>query len=354
MNFAEDAHRASINETAPGEPVPTAPILTLTCEDDQTGNPATNVEYSLSGNSAPFMIDRTTGALTTSMSLDYESVMSYTFMAVCTNISDTTDSTTATVTIDIEPVNEYRPVILGGNSLPQPLNESVPVNTIVITTEDNGLRQFTVTDQDAGSDGTITFTLRNLTHGPNVPRFTLNCTSGALVVSQSLDVDILNGVTDTVLFEITACDEDPPVPECPRLNVSIPITATNDNSPQFSQDINQPHTFADTTTVVGTVLLTASCTDADRGVGEFLSIILDSSTPNNPQMWDLDSQTGAITLAQSLDYDTAQTHILNLRCIDAGSPPRSATATVTINVERNEPPVFARNRYNVTYVLTGG
>ena len=240
-----------------------------------------------------------------------------------------------------------RPVIPGG-SISQNVNESIPVNTIIISTEGGGgIKEFTVTN--VGPSETITFTFRNLTHSPNVPRFSLNRTSGALVVSQSLDVDILNGVTDNVLFEITACDEHPPVPECPRLNMSIPITATNDNSPQFSQDINQPRTFADTTTVVGTVLLTASCTDADRGVGEFASIILDSSTPNNPQMWNLNGQTGAITLTQSLDYDTAQTHILNLRCIDAGSPPRSATATVVINVERNEPPVFATDRYNVTF-----
>ena len=349
MNFAEDAYRTSINETVLGEPVPTAPLLTVTCEEDLTGDPVTNVEYTLSGDNGPFMINPTTGALTTSMSLDYESMTSYTFMAVCTNISDRTDSTTATVTINIEPVNEYRPMISGGNSFVQSLNESAPVNTIVITTENNGLKSFTVTDRDAGPDGTITFTLRNLTSGPNVPRFNLSRTSGALVVSQSLDVDILNGVTDTVLFEITACDQDPPVPECPRLNVSISITATNDNAPQFPQDINQPYTFADTTTQVGTVLLTASCTDADRGTGEFASIILVSSTPNNPQMWDLDGQTGAITLTQSLDYDTAQTHTLDLRCIDAGSPARSATATVVINVERNEPPVFATNHYNVTF-----
>ena len=240
-----------------------------------------------------------------------------------------------------------RPVIPGG-SISQNVNESIPVNTIVISTVGGGgIKEFTVTN--VGPSETITFTFRNLTHSPNVPRFSLSPTSGALVVSQSLDVDILNGVTDNVLFEITACDEHPPVPECPRLNVSIPITATNDNSPQFSQDINQPRIFADTTTVVGTVLLTASCTDADRGVGEFASIILDSSTPNNPQMWNLNGQTGALTLTQSLDYDTAQTHTLNLRCIDAGSPPRSATATVIINVERNEPPVFARNQYNVMF-----
>ena len=349
VNFAEDDYQASINETAPGEPVPTAPILTITCEDDITGDPATNVMYSLSGDNGPFVIDQTSGMLTTSMSLDYESMTSYTFMAVCANISDTSDSATTTVTIQILPVNEYRPEFRE-NSILQDVNESIPVNTIIISTVGGGgMKEFTVTDQDAGPDGTITFTLRNLTSSPNVPRFTLDRTSGALVVSQSLDVDILNGLTDVVPFEIIACDEDPPVPECPRLNVSISITATNDNPPRFPQDITQPRTFPDTATEVGTVLLTANCTDADRGVGEFSNIIIDIATTDNIQMWNLNRQTGALTLAQSLDYDTARTHRINLRCIDTGSPPKTATATITIDVERNAPPVFATDRYNVTF-----
>ena len=348
MNFVQDEYQASIDETAPGEPVPTAPILNVICEDDITGDPATNVDYSLSGDSGPFVIDPTSGVLTTSMTLDYETRTSYTFMAVCANSSDASDSATTTVRIQILPVNEYRPMI-HENSISQDVNESIPVNTIIISTDNNGIKKFTVTDQDASPDGIVTFSFRNLTSSPNVPHFSLNRTSGALVVSQSLYVDTLNGVTDTICFEIIACDEDPPVPECPRLNVSISITATNDNSPQFSQDITLPRIFPDTTTEVGTVLLTAICTDADRGVGEFASIIFDSVTPGNRQMWNLDTQTGALTLAQSLDYDTARTYRLNLRCIDTGSPPRSATATITIDVERNAPPVFATDRYNVTF-----
>ena len=55
MNFVQDEYQASIDETAPGEPVPTVPILNVTCEDDITGDPATNVDYSLSGDSGPFV-----------------------------------------------------------------------------------------------------------------------------------------------------------------------------------------------------------------------------------------------------------------------------------------------------------
>ena len=148
--------KPAIDETAPGDPVPTGPILTVTCEDDITGDPATNVEYTLSGDSGPFVIDQGTGVLTTSMILDYDTRTSYTFVAVCANSSDQSDSAIATVRIQVLPVNEYRPMI-HENSISQDINESIPVNTIIISTEDNGVKQFTVTDQDAGPDGIVTF-----------------------------------------------------------------------------------------------------------------------------------------------------------------------------------------------------
>ena len=349
MNFAEDEYRASINETVQGDRVPMAPILTVTCEDDITRDPVTNVIYSLSGNSGPFMIDQTSGVLTTSMTLDYESSTAYTFMAVCTNSSDQSDFATATVRIQILPVNEYRPMIRGGIS--QSVNESTPVNTIIISTEDDGLKKFTVTDQDAGPDGIITFTLRNLTSSPNVPRFSLNRTSGVLVVSQSLDVDILNGVTDSVRFEIIACDEDPPVPECPRLQVNITIDPTNDNPPRFSSNTYQG-TLSVPATGVGRLMLEAAvnCTDADRGgVGQFAGITITRVMPDNQLMWQVNSQTGAITLTQSRNPEISGTYSLTLRCFDLPPNQMEDTATVVISVERNEPPVFATDRYNVTF-----
>ena len=130
-------------------------------------------------------------------------------------------------------VAQNRPVIPGGTTYAQDLDENTPINTVVISSEPGGLKDFIVTDAD---NDEIVFTLDNSTSSPNVPRFSLNHTTGALVVAQSLDVDSLGGMTDTIVFNITACDEDPPVVACPSIQVMINILATNDNSPQFSSD----------------------------------------------------------------------------------------------------------------------
>ena len=150
-----------------------------------------------------------------------------------------------------------RPEFLGGTTYVQDLGESTPINTVVISNGTGGLKNFTVINAD---NDEIVLTLNNTTSSPNVPRFSLNRTTGALVVAQSLDVDSLGGMTDIIVFNITACDEDPPVAACPNIQVRINILAMNDNSPQFSSDFYRVE--ASTITAVGTVLLTANCTDA--------------------------------------------------------------------------------------------
>ena len=234
------------------------------------------------------------------------------------------------------------PVFLGGTTYIQDLVENTLINTVVVSNGTGGLKDFTVTDADYDE---IVFTLDNTTSSPNVPRFSLNRTTGALVVAQSLDVDSLGGVTDIIVFNITACDEDTPVATCPSIQVTINILATNDNSPQFSSDFYRVEAF--TSTAVGTLLLTANCTDADVGVGEFAGIEFSStSPPNNPQMYDLDEATGVLTLLQMFDNIGIQT--FSLRCFDGPPGASEDTVVVVIEVARNDPPVFAAVRYHTT------
>ena len=235
-----------------------------------------------------------------------------------------------------------RPEILGGTTYVQHLGESTPINTVVISTEPGGLKDFAVRDMD---DDKIAFTLDNTTSSPNVPRFSLNRTTGALVVAQSLDVDSLGGMTDIIVFMITACDEDPPVAACPSIQVTINILATNDNSPQFSSDFYRVE--ASTITAVGTVLLTANCTDADVGIGEFAGIEFSStSPPSNPQTYGLDQATGVLTLLQMFDNNGIQT--FSLRCFNGPPGASEDTVVVVIEVVRDDPPVFAAVRYSTT------
>ena len=235
------------------------------------------------------------------------------------------------------------PPTISGGPIVQTLTESISIDTIVVSTEDepDGLKQFMVNDVNPGDE--IVFTINTTTSSSNVPRFSFNRTTGSLVVTQSLDVDSLGGMTDTIIFNITACDQDTPVVDCPSIQVTIYITAADDNSPQFSEDIYR--VSYSTVTPVGTVLLTANCTDADRGVGRFSRIEFSSTRPpSNPQMYALDDQTGELTLSQP--FQSNMIHIFSLSCFDTEDS--EGTAVVFIDVGRNDPPVFTAENYTAT------
>ena len=326
-------------------------IETLLCIDADMGSNA-EISYSINSVSGLFEINSTSGALMVAMPLfpsnNDSAIVTYTLNISCEDngIPVFSDSTLSFVQVYRRGSNLGSRPMISEHIAVQALSESTLINTVVISTERDGLKQFTVTDVDPGDK--IVFTLNTTTSSPNVPRFSFNHTTGALVVTQSLDVDSLGGMMDTIIFSITACDLDPPVVECPSVQVTITISASNDNSPQFSEEFYRVSYF--TVTPVGTVLLTANCTDADRGVGRFSGIEFSSTNPpDNPQMYGLDDQTGVLTLLQP--FQSNMIHMFTLRCFDTGprTPANEDTAVVTIDVMRNDPPVFTAERYNVTF-----
>ena len=49
-------------------------------------------------------------------------------------------------------------------------------------------------------------------------------------------------------------------------------------------------------------------------------------------MFAVDPTSGAISVLDSLDYETVQTYALTVKAADGGSPSKTVTAVVTINV----------------------
>ena len=72
-----------------------------------------------------------------------------------------------------------------------------------------------------------------------------------------------------------------------------------------------------------------------------------------PTYFDFDSSTGVITVRQSLLQENRDFYVGRLVAYDAGSPPRSATATAIINISRNlNQPIFSPQFYNETILET--
>ena len=331
LQFSLNLTQTSVRETfvAGGYPRPAEGFVAVRCIDS-TGVPTSeDVTYNIvDSNPAPFLLNATTGRLSVTADLDYETMTSYNFAVACANISDPNIRGMGMVRIDILPVNEFEPVIMPRSFGTIRLFENTPVGTTILSTEPGSMRQYSVTDRDDGPDGNITFTLSQASpdNTENARFFDLNFFNGALVLRQRLDVDNVPNAFDQVTLRITACDEYPPDEDCPNILVTMFVFSSNDNSPQFSSDTYEasyPESIP-----VGTPIITAVCTDSDKGAGEFAGIEIYQPAS---ELWRLPNTTsGTVLLNMSLDYETAQMHEFTLRCYDTGG--RVDFATVTVNV----------------------
>ena len=344
LQFNPRLIQISVKETfvAGGSPRPAEGFVTVRCIDS-IGVPTSGaVTYNIvDSDPGPFLLNATTGRLSITADLDYETMTSYSFAVACVNISDSNITGMGMVRIDVQPVNEFEPVIMPRTFRTITLFENTPVGTTVTSTEPGGMLRYSVTDRDDGPDGNITFTLSEGSNTENARFFDLNFFTGALVLRQRLDVDNVPNAFDRVSLRIVACDMYPPGEECPNLLVNMIVFSSNDNSPRFSSDtyeVSYPESIP-----VGTPIITAVCTDSDRGAGEFAGIEIYQPTS---ELWRLPNATnGVVVLNMSLDYETAQMHEFRLRCFDTGG--REDFSTVTVNVLPFKP-VFSQPSYAFT------
>ena len=156
-----------------------------------------------------------------------------------------------------------------------------------------------MTDRDDGPDGVITYTL--VADQTESASFTLDRVTGSLVLAQSLDVDNTSSEFSRVSVTITACDEDPPRVDCPR--ISLIVLSSNDNDPIFSSEryeVSLPESSP-----IGTIVATPECTDADVGAGQYQGIEILS----NDGLFDIqDERNETVKLSNPLDYEGNRTH----------------------------------------------
>ena len=311
----------------------------MTCIDPTTNTTPTAINYIISGDSLPFSIDASSGALSVTQDLDYDvPPRSYEFNVTCYNDSSPELADTALVIVILEPVNDNIPM-LGTFTLTVFINESTPPGTKLVSTQPGASRTYSVSDADIGVGNNITFMLSESTEYPHF--FTLDAVNGTLVLSQTIDIDFTDRTTEiSVLVRITACDTSPPREVCPNLRVQVLITAINEHFPQFSND-SYSASFPETTPN-GTVLVIAECTDGDRPgtTGAFSNIALSNPTQTVADHFMVDSNTGRIVLIQELDYETDQSFNFTVICSDNGG--QSTFAQVIINVipENDNFPMF--------------
>jgi len=112
--FTQEVYSVSVNESnqAAGFPRPQNGFLTVTCIDPTTNTTPIAITYTILDSPLPFGIDDSSGALSVTQDLDYDTPpQSYEFNVSCYNGSFPELNTMALVSITLDPVNDNVPVL---------------------------------------------------------------------------------------------------------------------------------------------------------------------------------------------------------------------------------------------------
>ncbi|MGX6443867.1 cadherin domain-containing protein [Neobacillus sp. K501] len=279
----------------------------------------------IGGNEAgAFTIHPVTGEIvvTNSSLLDFETITTYSLLvqasdeigpvtlspyALITSLfaNSPIDSDIATITINLNDLNDNRPVSQGFSAT---MDENSANGTTVGTV--------TATDADAGSQFTY-----SITAGNSEGAFAIDATSGEVTVTDSskLDYETIKNFTLTVQVSDGSNTED--------TTVSVELSNLNDNPPLMDDDVFNIEENATNGTLVGSV----TGSDAD---GDSLSYGIISG--NEQGAFKLDSTSGEISVADGskLDFEKKSSYELKVQVSD-----RTETdiATITIHlIDQND------------------
>ena len=284
-----------------------------------------DLAYTLGGtDAASFNIGSTTGQLTASATLDYETKNSY---SVTVTASDGTNSATIAVTINVTDLNEVvtqsPPVFTEGTSATRSIDENTASGTNIGSA-------VSATDADAGT--TLSYSLS----GTDASSFGIVGSTGQLQTSGALDYETKNSYTVTVNVTDGNLTDS--------ITVTINITDAND-APVFDDSTTTVRSIGEEVDIGTNVGNPVDAVDQDRDVLNYTLSGTDAAS------FTIDSSTGQLKTGVELEFDTKRTYTVVVTATDneTGTDadldvPLSDTITVTININQyfpeSQPPVF--------------
>uniref|UniRef100_A0A8C3YB10 Protocadherin Fat 2 n=1 Tax=Catagonus wagneri TaxID=51154 RepID=A0A8C3YB10_9CETA len=371
--FSKSSYDGTFDENIP----PGTSVLTITATDKDHGENG-YVTYSIARpNAVPFSIDPYLGIISTSKPMDYELMNRiYTFRVRASDWgSPFRREKEVSVSLRLKNLNDNKPMFEEVNCSGS-LHENWPVGKAVMTVS--------ALDMDE---------LQNLKYefvsGNELEYFDLNHFSGVI----SLKRPLRNHTTSQPIkysLKITASDgknyaspmtlnvtivKDPrfEVPiKCDKTGVLTHFTKTilhsvglqnqesndedftplsayqiNHHTPQFEDHFPQSIDILERAPL-NTPLARLAATDPDTGFnGKLVYVIADG---NEEGCFDIELETGLLTVASPLDYEATSFYILNVTVYDLGTPQKSSWKVLTVNVEdwNDNAPRFPPGGYQVT------
>ncbi|XP_046573465.1 protocadherin Fat 4-like [Haliotis rubra] len=287
-------------------------ITTLTATDKDEGRNG-QVSYSLvEGGFGLFAVDESTGAVSTVKEIDRENRDVFNLSIEARDQGSPSLASVLTITVNIRDVNDEKPTFsqtfYKGNYI-----ENTPCTTSILTVA--------ATDLDEGSNANIRFSTTS-------SNFTVDPTSGAIRCANPLDYEAMQ----QHLIEIKA--ENPGTPSMSdTVTVEINVKDVNDNSPRFDKTTYQ----SEITTwewVTNNPVDVFEVMDDDSGTnGQFIF-----SMSGETDKFFIDGETvGVLRIKAGASQPGASTtYNFDVTATDKGSPPRSVSVPVSVQVKKIE------------------
>ena len=293
----------SVVGTDPDQPSPNN-TLTYAITDGNTGD--------------VFAINETSGEITVSGALDYETIASYSLEVTVTDGGSLSDMGRIAITVTDEndaPTASGAPFMVAENSAP-----GTEVGIVTATDPDlaslrNGTLIYAVTSGDIGS------------------AFAINFSTGAITVAGVLDYE----TTESYSFEVTVVDGGGLSSTAP---ITITVTDVDDNAPVFTSNANV--TVLEDTTAVTTV------TARDANMGQTLITFLTMLSGADAGLFSI-TPTGALTFKTAPDYENpgsasgSNIYTVTVTATDGQPTPLTTMQTFTITVTdvNDNAPIFS-------------
>ncbi|XP_074912529.1 protocadherin gamma-A2-like [Buteo buteo] len=124
--------------------------------------------------------------------------------------------------------------------------------------------------------------------------------------------------------------------------IRVAVLDANDNAPVFSQAEYTLRVPEDVP--VGSTLVTVTATDADEGIYGHVKYSLRKTKNLALEVFQLDAETGSITLMRKLDFEEGDSHELEVQAHDGGELFDTAKVAITVtDVNDNAPQISVRS-----------
>ncbi|XP_060936047.1 protocadherin alpha-5-like isoform X3 [Limanda limanda] len=182
-------------------------------------------------------------------------------------------------------------------------------------------------DADIGSNTVKTYKLsQNEYFSLDVQSGGEHAVSTELVLQKALDRE----KQPVIKLVLTAVDGGKP-PRSGTLQLIVNVIDVNDNTPTFSKSLYKVSVKENATP--GSLVIILNATDEDEGMNsKILYSLIKRGNSDPSKMFDLNSETGEITVKGTLDYEETPAYEVRVQAIDQGPVPRSAHAKLLIEI----------------------